>query len=475
MPPVQLTAPAGAVVLCPMEVERAAVARALSRAGMGQVEVIRTGIGRGAVLAALDTVARRSPRPDLVLLAGACGGLTACDEVPPIARIVDEHGRSWRRFVGADPVGVTLVAVDRIVSTPAEKAALARATQAAIVDMESHAFAERCEALGLTWGVVRGVSDTPHETLPGEVMRWIAPDGRTLALRAAGDMLRRPSLIPPMVRVLRRARRVLPAVGQRVVATIAGMSNRLLPELITPLPIPDAGVAGIILFGGSFDPPHLAHVRQAALVRDRLAEWLGVPADTLWILYTPAARSPHKDGPPTASPLQRVEMLRLALRALPASAVWTDELDRAAADPSAASYSVDTARHARGWLDFQGRRDVQVRWLMGADQAAELHRWREPRSLVALAEPLVMLRPPEQTAAGLLERLRGAGFWRDEELAAWPARIVELPLSDASATEARRALAAGDQAALQRLLDPRVLAFIRERGLYGAPVQRPGR
>lgn len=459
-----------AVVLCPMEVERAAVARALSRAGMTGVEVIRTGIGKQAILRAVETLAARSPRPDVVLLAGACGGLTACDGVPSIARIVDESGRCWARFIGADPVGVTLVAVDRVVSTPAEKQALARRSGAAIVDMESHAFAERCEAVGLTWGVVRGVSDTPDETLPGEVLRWITPDGKTRAFRAAADMIRRPGLIGPVVRVLRRARRVLPAVGQRVVATIAGLSNRLLPEAITPLPIPDCGVESVILFGGTFDPPHRAHVELPRLVREEFARRRGIAAGKVWLVYIPAAKSPHKDRGPAASPMQRAEMLLLALRGTASAAVWTDEVDRAAADrdKSGQSFSVDTARHARGWLDFQGRGAVSLHWLMGADQAAALHRWREPRAFATLAEPLIMLRPPAETIDGVIGRMREGGFWREEELESFRGRFIETPTMDISATAVRERLAEGDDAAAGRAIDPRVLEYIRRSGLYRA-------
>ncbi len=209
------------IVLCPMQVERRAVEREIARASAGSVRVIQTGIGAKAIN---DVVKRIAPeRPRLVLLAGVCGGLLHGPEVPVLSRIVDEHGRSWSGFAGAAANGgATLVGVDRIVDTPLAKARLAEASGASIVDMESHAFAAQCEELGLRWGVVRGVSDTPDEMLPAEILNWITPAGDTRTGRAVIDMLRRPTHIPHIMRFARRSGRVLPAVGKRVVEVLQG-------------------------------------------------------------------------------------------------------------------------------------------------------------------------------------------------------------------------------------------------------------
>lgn len=211
------------VVVCPMEIEASAVRRAARGTA---VEVIRSGIGKEAIVRAVEARVRRGPAPGLVILAGVCGALRPVDDVPPIARIIDEHGGEWTGGIGMVESGRTLVAVDRVVSTPGEKRALADATGAALVDMESHAFAAACERLGLAWGVVRGVSDTPEETLPGEVLGWITADGRTRAVRAMADMVMKPGLIPHMRRTLARSKRVLPMVGERVMALHGAVADR---------------------------------------------------------------------------------------------------------------------------------------------------------------------------------------------------------------------------------------------------------
>lgn len=218
-----------------MAIEHAQVLRKVRGTACSQSRVIQTGIGKHAIIAAaarvlgqraVDHGSGEQFRGESVhlILAGACGGLTPVDDVPAIARVIDEHGHSWIP-ANADPSGVTLIGVDTIIATPADKAVLAARTGAAIVDMESHAFAAWCEERGVRWSVVRGVSDTPEETLPHEVLDWISPSGDTRQMRAARDLLLKPWLIPHVLDVLRRSRRVLPKVGRRVVEVLEATAS----------------------------------------------------------------------------------------------------------------------------------------------------------------------------------------------------------------------------------------------------------
>lgn len=233
---------------------------------------------------------------------------------------------------------------------------------------------------------------------------------------------------------------------------------------VTPLPLPrDAGIGPVILFGGSFDPPHRAHAALPAVVRAAVPGCAGA-----CILYTPAARSPHKHQGPQATDGQRLEMLELAIRGVPHAAVWTDELDRAVAGQP--SYTIDTVVRARRWLDAHGAPGVPLRLLIGADQAAQFHRWKAPREIIAAAEPLVMLRAPSQTPRDLLDGLASAEFWSPDELAAWTGRAASIPLDPVSATQVRQLLAGNaDQRRRARdLLPSDVWSFIERHGLYRA-------
>lgn len=208
------------MVFCPLEAERRAVCAALHRADLDGATVLLTGIGRDAVAAAVRNL---SHRPAIVVLAGICGGLVDVPDVVTTSRVVDEQGGAWDPPI-APGDGVVLVGVDRLISTAAQKRHLHRATGAAVVDMESHGFARACEAWSeggpLRWAVVRGVSDRFDEAIPEQLVRWIDPRGRMIASHVAADVARRPWLVPSLLRLGKRSRRVLPLVGRRVAGLI---------------------------------------------------------------------------------------------------------------------------------------------------------------------------------------------------------------------------------------------------------------
>lgn len=214
----------------------------------------------------------------------------------------------------------------------------------------------------------------------------------------------------------------------------------------------NAGARLALVFGGTFDPPHRAHVELPAKVREAIG------ADA--IIYVPAARSPHKLDGPVASGAERVEMLRLALADARDVSISDIELTRNGAAPS---YTVDTLRTLRAEIP----RTTALRLLIGADQAAAFHRWREPHEIIRLAEPVVMLRAPHETVDALMTAM--AAHWPTAELARWRERVVAVPVLDVEATDIRGLLRRDtDSPEAARLLPGAgaVLAFIRARGLY---------
>jgi nicotinate-nucleotide adenylyltransferase len=159
-------------------------------------------------------------------------------------------------------------------------------------------------------------------------------------------------------------------------------------------------------------------------------------------------------------------MLRLALAPIPCAAVWSDEIDRAAAAPGSPSFWIDTLsrahRIAPHGSDFW--------FIIGADQAAAFHRWRQPLDILALAEPIVLLRPPLVTPAALLDALRATGAWSAPQLARWERSIVSTPVLPTNATAIRDALSKGMGPAD---LDPAVARYIADHGLYAPSAQNP--
>src|SRR6185436_19909011 len=97
---------------------------------------------------------------------------------------------------------------------------------------------------------------------------------------------------------------------------------------------PDAAMRPLAIFGGTFDPVHLGHLRVAWEVAEALdAELRMIPAHDPW----------HRHGkPPVASAEQRLRMLELALEGQDRLVADGRELRRAGP-----TYTVDTLLELR--------------------------------------------------------------------------------------------------------------------------------
>lgn len=191
------------------------------------------------------------------------------------------------------------------------------------------------------------------------------------------------------------------------------------------------------VFGGSFNPPHVAHLAVAEAVADA--------AGLDRVLWIPAATPPHKRGDPSlASAADRLAMVCLATAGNPRFEVSDVEIARAGV-----SYTADT-------LDVLAAADPEadLALILGGDSLAGLPTWRDPERILARARVLAYARPgaPREAPAspGLAERL------------AW----VEAPALALSSTDLRARLAAGRS--VRYLVPDAVRAYIAANGLYGA-------
>ena len=206
-----------------------------------------------------------------------------------------------------------------------------------------------------------------------------------------------------------------------------------------------SGYKNILLFGGSFDPPHRAHLE----LPQQVAKAIG--ADL--IAYIPAGRAPHKLDRVQTDPQHRLAMLRLALADQPGevpTAVLTDEIDRGPDEPS---YTVDTLEAMHQRIDP----DAKLRLLIGADQLRIFDAWRQPERIIALAEPVVMVRPPD-TREALVASLP------DDQRDDWAKRLVDAAQIEISSTAIRGQAAAGlpfDDSVCETVAD-----YIVQNGLY---------
>ncbi len=190
------------------------------------------------------------------------------------------------------------------------------------------------------------------------------------------------------------------------------------------------------LFGGSFDPPHVGHLIMAldALERGGLGR----------VFFVPAARSPLKSWEAGAGPVEREEMVRLAIMGQPRFSILDWELEA-----GGTSYTIDTVRRFRERFP-----QAEPHWILGADQYAQLKRWHLIDELVRLADFLVVARPgAEDPAPDLPTEVR--------------VRFLPMRQIDLSSTEVRQRCAAG--LPLTPFVPTAVAGFIKSRRLYGCP------
>lgn len=189
----------------------------------------------------------------------------------------------------------------------------------------------------------------------------------------------------------------------------------------------DTHARTIALFGGSFNPPHVAHVCMAAWALS-----IG-DVDELWILPTGG----HPFGKDLAPFDHRMEMCRRAFD-LFGDRVRVLDIER----EERVHYSVDTLK-----LLMERHPGVQWRWVIGTDALAQSADWKDFDELERLAPLLVIGR-------------EGA-----PECGAHPA----FTLPDISSTFIRDRLASGESDELLRDIVPRtVLDYIHQHGLYGS-------
>jgi len=185
------------------------------------------------------------------------------------------------------------------------------------------------------------------------------------------------------------------------------------------------------LFGGSFDPVRLGHLLVAQAAREEL--------DLTRLFFVPAAQSPFKPERQPTPPIHRLRLLRLAL----AGWNWC-EIDEQEIRRGGVSYSIDTVR------DYAARYSgAKLFYLIGADNAAALNKWRSADELAGLVEFIVIPRPG-QAGCELTPPFRGK-------------QLIGLPLA-VSSSEIRSRVKAGR--ALEPLVPAAVAEAIRNYGLY---------
>jgi nicotinate-nucleotide adenylyltransferase len=188
--------------------------------------------------------------------------------------------------------------------------------------------------------------------------------------------------------------------------------------------------------GGTFDPPHCAHLAAAAAARHDLS------LDEVW--FVPAGVPPHKRRKSMTPSRIRLALLRSALRGLEGFRALALEIRR-----PGPSYTVDTLERLRDRYP-----DTDWWLVVGTDMLADLPSWRRPGRVLDLAGIAAVPRP---------------GF-----AARWPRglprgrfHVVDAPALDLSSSDLRARVARG--ASIRFLVPAAVERTVRRHRLYASP------
>ena len=189
---------------------------------------------------------------------------------------------------------------------------------------------------------------------------------------------------------------------------------------------------------GSFDPPHAGHI---AIARHMLK---AAKLDQVWLVVTP--QNPFKQDRQLSPEQHRLAMTRLAVQGEPDIVASGFELDL-----PKPNYTADT-------LAFMRERWPQHAFslIIGSDNLAGLHNWREPHTILDNHRVLVYPRPGIE------------GHKAQADLLYHPSVTVvhDAPLMDVSSTGIRVRLR--NWKPLDDLIHSDVAQYIRQNGLYSS-------
>ena len=194
------------------------------------------------------------------------------------------------------------------------------------------------------------------------------------------------------------------------------------------------------IYGGTFNPPHIGHIQAAAQAMSALK--------LTKLLLIPDRVPPHKALPSgSASPQQRLEMLRIAAAGYPGMEVSDLELNR-----EGVSYTWETVEQLKTLHP-----GAELILLMGTDMFLSFHTWKKPEAILENAALAVMYRGERGEEAAV------AAKKAEMEARGAEIHLAQNDVTPISSTQMRRLLAfrcAGE------FLPDGVLDYIRENRLY---------
>ena len=197
------------------------------------------------------------------------------------------------------------------------------------------------------------------------------------------------------------------------------------------------------MFGGSFDPPHIAHVAliEAAVAQLALDQMRVFPTGQAW--HKTRTLSPARD---------RLAMTGLAFGGLPRVVVDDREIRR-----DGPTWTIDTLRELQA--EFAG---AKLFLIIGGDQAAALPSWREWREIIQTATVAVAGRPDFTGASAVQDPSTADAVQHSASFEA-----LQMPPASVSATDIRQRVSA--RKGVAHLVPDAVARYIDQHHLYLVP------
>ena len=194
------------------------------------------------------------------------------------------------------------------------------------------------------------------------------------------------------------------------------------------------------IVGGTFDPIHVGHlvIAEEARIKLSLEEVVFIPTGRPWM----------KQGRVLSEAHHRLSIVRLAVASNPFFRCSSAEVDR-----PGATYTVDTLEE----LHRESIGEDEIYFVLGADSAAQFHRWKNPGRILELCTLVVAPRPGFSAPdLGFLEEITPG--------ASRHAILLEGPSLDISGTGIRRRISEG--LAVRYQVPEGVERYLHSHGLY---------
>ena len=196
----------------------------------------------------------------------------------------------------------------------------------------------------------------------------------------------------------------------------------------------------VAIYGGTFNPPHIGHVRACEAFYD------AIKPDILLVI--PSFMPPHKDLDASASAEDRLQMTRLAFSSVPYATVSDIEIVR-----EGKSYTAITLSELSG-------KDKELYFLCGTDMFLSMDSWYRPDLIFSLATICYVRR--ENDSENDKKLAEYSKYYKSK----YNAKIIPIDISvtEISSSELRQSIK--NNKTLSDLLPEKVNNYIQNRGLY---------